>query len=157
MPTDTSPPDPRLDVVAATVDLGGRRLAYVHPRDATALPPEDDPGGGAAYPPHWAEPWPSGIALAQAVAEGDWRGTAVLELGCGLGLPSVAAALAGAHVLASDRSADAVAFAAVNAECNGVAVETAVCAWDAADVLVGSADRPDGSCTPRRPRAQPAR
>jgi predicted nicotinamide N-methyase len=136
IPGPSAAGDPRLDLVTATVDLGDRRLTYVHPRDVAALPAEDDPAGGTAYPPHWAEPWPSGIALARAVAEGDWRGAAVLELGCGLGLPSVAAALAGAHVLASDRSADAVAFAAVNAECNGVAVETAVCAWDAAGVLV---------------------
>ena len=53
----------------------------------------------------------------------------MLELGCGLGLPSIAAALAGARVLATDRSADAVTFAAVNAESNGVAVETAVYSW----------------------------
>jgi predicted nicotinamide N-methyase len=138
VPTNPSPPagDPRLDVLAATVDLGDRRIAYVYPRDPAALPADDDPGGGAAYPPHWAEPWPSGNALACAVAAADWRGAAVLELGCGLGLPSVAAALAGGRVLASDRSADAVAFAAVNAECNGVAVETAVSAWDTADLLV---------------------
>ena len=135
-PAPSAADDPRLDLVTATVDLGDRRLAYVHPRDAAALPPEDDPAGGAAYPPHWAEPWPSGIALARAVVERDWSGAAVLELGCGLGLPSVAAALAGAHVVATDRSADAVAFAAVNAECNGVAVETAVCAWDDAGAVV---------------------
>jgi predicted nicotinamide N-methyase len=36
----------------------------------------------------------------------------VLELGCGLGAPSVAAALAGGDVLATDGSTDAVAFAA---------------------------------------------
>ena len=36
----------------------------------------------------------------------------MLELGCGLALPSVAAARAGANVLATDGSPDAVAFAA---------------------------------------------
>src|SRR5690606_7248878 len=62
--------------------------------------------------------------------EHDWTGTVAVELGCGLGLPSVAAALAGARVLATDRSADALVFAAVNAEQNGVAIETARCSWE---------------------------
>ncbi len=53
----------------------------------------------------------------------------MLELGCGLGLPSLAAALGGARVLATDRSADALAFAGANAAQNGVTVQTAVCAW----------------------------
>lgn len=131
--------DPRLDVVAGAVEAGCHRITYVHPRDPSALPTEDEPTGTTAYPPHWAEPWPSGVELAHAVAAHDWRGADVLELGCGLGLPSVVAALRGAHVLATDRSADAVAFAAVNAECNGVAVETAVCAWDAPGPLVDRA------------------
>jgi predicted nicotinamide N-methyase len=80
--------------------------------------------------------WPSGIELAHAVSEQDWSGVSTVELGCGLGLPAVAAALAGARVLATDRSADALAFAGVNAEQNGVRVETAQCSWDAPDELV---------------------
>ena len=79
----------------------------------------------------------------------------MLELGCGLGLPSLAAALGGARVLATDRSADALAFAGANAAQNGVTVQTAVCAWAepapllarapwdlvlAADVLYGQRD-----------------
>jgi predicted nicotinamide N-methyase len=48
----------------------------------------------------------------------------------------VAAALAGARVLATDRSADALAFAAVNAEQNGAHIGTALCSWDAPDALV---------------------
>jgi predicted nicotinamide N-methyase len=40
------------------------------------------------------------------------RGSRVLELGCGLALPSVVAALSGADVLATDGAPDAVAFAA---------------------------------------------
>jgi len=128
--------DPRLDIVAGSVDLADGRLVFVHPRDAMALLDEEDVAADQAHPPYWAELWPSGIELAYAVSAwaagsgGSWRGTAVLELGCGLGLPAVAAALAGARVLATDRSADATTFAAVNAEQNGVRVETAVCAWD---------------------------
>jgi predicted nicotinamide N-methyase len=61
----------------------------------------------------------------------------VLELGCGgLALPSIAAALGGARVLASDWSADAVALAARNAERNGAQVETLVCPWEQPAPLV---------------------
>ena len=131
--------DPRLDVVGDVLDVLHRQIAFVRPRDGSALPPEQDPSGDEAHPAHWAEPWPSGIELARAVSARDWSGAAVVELGCGLGLPAVAAALRGAQVLATDRSADAVAFAAVNAECNGAVVETAVCAWSAPGLLLDRA------------------
>ena len=52
--------------------------------------------------PYWAELWPSGIALARHVVGLALAGRRVLELGCGLALPSFAAALAGADVLATD-------------------------------------------------------
>jgi predicted nicotinamide N-methyase len=53
----------------------------------------------------------------------------VVELGCGLGVPSLAAALGGAHVLATDWSEEAIASVRGNAERNGVEVETAVVSW----------------------------
>ena len=46
-------------------------------------------------------------------------GARTLELGCGLGLPSIAAALAGGRVLATDWSTEAIAMTATNAERNG--------------------------------------
>ena len=52
-----------------------------------------------------------------------------MELGCGLGLPSLAAAAAGARMLATDWALDALAYVRENAERNGVAVETLECAW----------------------------
>jgi len=130
------PGDPRLDLVSGSIDLHRGRIRFVHPREPTALLYEEDVAADQAYPPYWAELWPSGIELAHAVSAQDWHGASVVELGCGLGLPSVAAALAGARVLATDRSADALAFAGVNAEQNGVSVETAVCSWDDPDALV---------------------
>ena len=60
----------------------------------------------------------------------------MLELGCGLALPSIAAALGGAQVLATDWSPDALAFARRNAALNGAAVETALVAWTDASELV---------------------
>jgi predicted nicotinamide N-methyase len=134
-----TPTDPRLDLVAGTLDLHRGRLGFVRPREPEALLYEDDIAADQAYPPYWAELWPSGVELARAVSAADWSGARVLELGCGLGLPAVAAALRGARVLATDRSPDALSFAAVNAERNGVAVDTAVCSWDEPAALLDGA------------------
>ena len=131
--------DPRLDLVADSIDLRRGHIRFVHPRDPVALLYEEDLAADQAYPPYWAEVWPSAVELAYAVSAHDWRGASVLELGCGLGLPAIAAALAGARVLATDHSADAVTFAAVNAEQNGAAVETAVCSWSEPGPLLARA------------------
>ena len=139
-PSSPSPvPNLRPQVVEAWIDTLRGRIGFVQPRDASALPNEEDVTAGLAYPPHWAEAWPSGVELARAVSAHDWTGAAVLELGCGLGLPAVAAALAGAHVVATDRAAFAVAFAAANAARNGIAVETEVCAWGNPGPLIARA------------------
>jgi SAM-dependent methyltransferase len=81
-----------------------------------------------------AELWPSSIALAAAVAGQALDGLRVLELGCGLGIPSVVAALDSARALATDWSPDAL-LAAENGRRNGVEVETALARWDDPDAL----------------------
>jgi len=91
------------------------------------------------YPPYWAALWPSSVALARAVAAAKPAGARVLELGCGLGLPSIAAAMGGAHVLATDRSPDALGFATYNAGLNGVSVEVGVCSWAQPDSVLSRA------------------
>ena len=58
------------------------------------------------------------------------RGARVLELGCGLGLPSVAAALAGGRVLATDWSEQAVEMVRLNAARNGATLDALVCRWE---------------------------
>lgn len=57
------------------------------------------------------------------------EGLRVLELGCGLGVPSLAAALLGARVTATDWSADALRLLAVNAERNAVDVDLRRLDW----------------------------
>ena len=54
----------------------------------------------------------------------------MLELGAGLGLPSLAAALRGADVLATDWAEDAVALLRANAQRNHVVLRTEVARWD---------------------------
>ena len=86
--------------------------------------------GGAGRPvPYWARPWPSGLALAGALVGESLSGARVLELGCGLGAPSVVAARAGADVLATDGAPDAVAFAAHTLALNEVDAQVAVVDW----------------------------
>jgi predicted nicotinamide N-methyase len=63
------------------------------------------------------------------------RGLRVLELGCGLGLPSLAAALGGAEVLATDWADDAVALLHRNAERNGLSLRAERVRWDAPEPL----------------------
>jgi predicted nicotinamide N-methyase len=94
-----------------SVPLGDRPATVARPADWQVLRETEAEHGRDS--PYWAILWPSGEALAQAVAdEPPPAGARVLELGCGLALPSVAAARAGATVLATDGSPDAVAFAA---------------------------------------------
>ena len=58
--------------------------------------------------PYWAELWPCARTLAGQLATMDLTGVRELELGCGLALPSLVAALRGAEVVASDVFADAL-------------------------------------------------
>ena len=123
------------DLVEEVVPIGGRDLRLLRPRDAEALL-DEDAFEHEEFLPYWAELWPSALALARMVAARALRGARVLELGCGLGLPSLAAALAGGRVLATDWSPDAVAMTARNAERNGLSIETLVCSWSAPEPLL---------------------
>jgi predicted nicotinamide N-methyase len=89
--------------------------------------------------PYWAELWPSGLALARHVAGLELAGRKVLELGCGLGLPSLAAALRGADVLATDWADDAIELLRRNAERNGAPVRVARVRWSEPEPLLRAA------------------
>jgi predicted nicotinamide N-methyase len=89
--------------------------------------------------PYWAELWPSGLALARDVSSLDVDGLRVLELGCGLGLPALAASLRGADVLATDWAEDAVGLLRRNAERNGVFLRVARVRWSEPEPLLRAA------------------
>ena len=109
-----------LDIRVRRVRVPGGDVFLLQPTDWEQLRHEE--GGAGRGVPYWATPWPSG---------------AVLELGCGLGLPSIVAARAGADVLATDGSSDAVAFAAHSLALNGLDGEVAQVDWsEQADALV---------------------
>ena len=79
--------------------------------------------------PYWAELWPSAIALARTLRARPLHGRRVLELGCGLALPSIVAALDGAKVTATDLQPDALEAARLNAEANDVELELLTLDW----------------------------
>jgi len=89
--------------------------------------------------PYWAELWPSGLALARHVATLEVDGRKVLELGCGLGLPSLAAALRGADVLATDWADDAIELLRTNAERNGASLRVERVRWSESEPLLHGA------------------
>lgn len=103
--------------------VGGQTFDLTWPADMDVL--LDDPlthrrFNADGYMPYWAQPWPVAILLAEAVLAGEQgRGRPAIEIGCGVGLVSLAAARAGWSVTASDYDEDAVAFAALNADRNG--------------------------------------
>ena len=128
----------RLDLVEQPISLCGRELSLLRPPDAEALL-DEEAFEHEEFLPYWAELWPSGLALARRVCERPLAGARVLELGCGLALPSLAAAIRGATVVTSDWSPDAVALAARNAARNGIVLESVLADWgDATPLLARS-------------------
>jgi predicted nicotinamide N-methyase len=79
----------------------------------------------AYVPPYWALLWSGSRILANFIGRGeiDLAGRTALEVGCGVGLPTLAAAAAGARVTAIDREAAPLEFLRTSAEWNGFAIE----------------------------------
>jgi predicted nicotinamide N-methyase len=112
----------RFRVEARTVRTRRRAVTILQVADLDALVDRaallcgDDPG----EPPYWAYLWTGAIELARWIdTDHSLGGSRALDLGCGLGLVGVVAALGGAAVTFLDRDADALAFAAANACRNG--------------------------------------
>jgi predicted nicotinamide N-methyase len=124
------------DLREHVVALPGRELVLLAPRDGEALLSEEA-FAQEEFMPYGAELWPSALALSRVIARRPLTGRRVVELGCGLGLPALAAAVAGGRVLATDWSPDSVAMTAHNAERNGLEIATAVFRWDAAPEPLG--------------------
>jgi predicted nicotinamide N-methyase len=108
------------------------------PREAEALIDEAR-FQGDEFMPYWAELWPTGVALAETVAEEELRGKRVVELGCGLALPSIVAALAGAEALATDWAPEALSLARRNGAANGVNIRTLELDWAKPQALLDKA------------------
>ncbi len=118
--------------------MAGRDLAVLRPRDAESLLSEED-FERDEFLPYWAELWPSATALARVVGARALRGARTLELGCGLGLVSLAAAAAGGRVTATDWAPDSIALLERNAARNGLTVEGLCVDWTAPEAIVARA------------------
>ena len=123
------------DLVRQSIDVPGGELRLLQPHESAELP---DAGAieWAPIAPYWSVLWRSGVALARELDGVALGGMRVVELGCGLAVPSIAAARAGATVLATDACAEALSLVARNARLNEVDVETATVDWGEPDMLV---------------------
>jgi predicted nicotinamide N-methyase len=136
-------PDGADDLVTEHVVVGELTIQLVRPRRPDDLVDEDE-FARDEFLPYWAELWPSALALARVAVARGLTGGRVLELGCGLGLPSIAAAVAGSDVLATDWSEDALRFTRRNAALNRTRVATALVDWrsppplSACDLVLGA-------------------
>jgi predicted nicotinamide N-methyase len=110
-------------------------LVVLQPDEAADLP-DDGPVEWAPFVPYSWVLWRSGVALAREVADAPLAGSRVVELGCGLGVPSLAGARAGADVLATDEDDEALELVERNARENGLSVATARVDWADAGALV---------------------
>ena len=123
------------ELVSRSIELPSGELRLLQPEEAAELP-DAGPVEWAPIAPYWAVLWRSGVALARELDAEALRGRRVVELGCGLALPSIAAARAGAAVLATDACAEALTLVARNAQANDVDLETATVDWAEPDELV---------------------
>lgn len=110
----------KYETEAVEVTVGGRRLVLLRVKDLERwVDREALLRDETEEPPYWAHLWTGALTLARYVAERvECQGRRVLDLGCGLGLTGIAAALKGGQVTFADREADALAFATVNAQLN---------------------------------------
>jgi len=113
------------------IRIGGVELMVVRPSEPEALLDEtafaDD-----EFMPYWTELWPAGLALAEALPL-TLAGRRVVELGCGLGVPSLLAAARGADVTAVDWAEDAIGLLRENAARNGIALAAVRADWRSFD------------------------
>ena len=118
-PADALPPElsalpGRFDITETEVELTTGTVRLSHPRDYDDLISEADFVRDDRLP-YWADLWPSAIALARVLPSMAKPGARTLEIGCGLGLVTIAALQAGLEVLASDYYEDALLFTRRNA------------------------------------------
>jgi predicted nicotinamide N-methyase len=123
------------ELVSQSIQLPNGEVRLLQPQEAAALPDAWEVEW-APIAPYWSVLWRSGVALARELDGVPLRGLRVVELGCGLAVPSIAAARAGAAVLATDACAEALTLVARNARANNVRIEPATVDWRQPDELV---------------------
>jgi predicted nicotinamide N-methyase len=119
----------RFTTINDDVRIGDRSVNLHRPRSSEDLISEADFERDERLP-YWAELWPSSTVLAHFILAAHIQPARTIELGCGVGLVSIAAALAGHQVLATDYYEDALLFTRANAFHNlGQEIETDTIDW----------------------------
>lgn len=119
----------RFVTVNDDVRVGKRDINLIRPRSADELINEQDFSRDERLP-YWAELWPSSTVLAGFITEEPLASARGLELGCGVGLVSIAATFAGHTMLATDYYDDALRFTRANAFHNrGTEIDTRMIDW----------------------------
>lgn len=108
-----------LETIDVRLPLTGAVYRITRPADIDLLidAMADDPEENL---PHWAEVWPSGMALADAILDEPEivRGKRVLEFGCGLGVTAIAALHSSAKLTVIDYAQGALALCRANTWAN---------------------------------------
>jgi len=130
----------RFRTATRTLRVSERDVELLSPANADDLISEDDYVADERLP-YWADLWPSAQILANEVALMRLGGQRVLELGCGLGVVALGAAMAGGEVTATDYYDDALLFAALNVHAaTGKSIATRMVNWVAMPEDLGKFD-----------------
>ena len=117
----------RTSIEDATIDT--RTFSILKPANSDDLIREEDFVKDERLP-YWADVWPSSIILAEKLLELDGSGRTALELGCGVGLSTLAATSAGFDVLSTDYYEDALDVTRANVFRNlGTLARTRLVDW----------------------------
>lgn len=92
---------------------------------------EDDQDNSLAeeYCPYFGVLWEAGVGLSQFLSNIDVRGKKVLEIGCGLALPSFVVTKNGGEIIATDFHADVPLFLSENQKKNNIQFQYRVMNW----------------------------
>jgi predicted nicotinamide N-methyase len=119
------------DVVTLTANGVATTFELRKPRNADELISEADYVKDERLP-YWADLWPASRLLATTILEQNGEHQSLLELGCGLGLPSTAAVRAGFAVTSTDYYEDSLHVARFNCwRANGVEPAVRMIDWRA--------------------------
>ncbi|MFW6179169.1 MAG: class I SAM-dependent methyltransferase [Desulfohalobiaceae bacterium] len=115
------------------LNISGREYLFCRPQDLESLweQMQDQDLDQDERLPYWVEIWPAAILLAKWILGHCSRvqGQSCLDLGCGLGLTSVAAADCGARVLGLDYELQALSYARQNSRLNDSPVRWVLMDW----------------------------
>lgn len=130
----------RFRTAMVDVTVGNRTFRILKPANPDDLIREEDFVKDERLP-YWADIWPSSTILAAKLLEMDGAGVTALELGCGVGLCTMAARVAGFDVLSTDYYEDSLDFTRANTFTNlGSEARTRLFDWRHPSTDIGRHD-----------------